>query len=519
MIKPINLKQNQYFPNELLNRNLVALPNKVWVMDLCQLKTLIETKYKTKKQGTHCLKVFFVIDLGTREVILAKLYSVLNSGNVRSTYIVRQLTGLIQRRGIQGSENAQLILHSDRGSEFTSKEYKALFSQFPQCIASMSAAATPTDNSVAERFVRTLKQQVIKAGKWPPTFQSMKQAESFLKEKIRYFNEDFKGTASQKLPPTQMHLALTQEEHNAPKIVAHWNKKKGEVPDVISTQIHKFRKEATQAWEPTNWSPENSLKKTERYSAIAARGAMKQEVAHDEIINRLEQIQQRLETKPKRTVRKEMPLRDPASESVYDYLMALKRTKHISRYVWSRARIAITLLRFLGLRASDAASLTLKEIESGLRYGSFQVLQPKTGQYRVVVLTQSTKQMLEKLDLDIKTVFGQQYNKPLASADNSTKQIGKDQWIRSINRFMQPAISEFNLNLTSHSFRINYITKLLRTVPLQNVKTIIGHKDIRTTERYDRFVVDPKAVSQLVETALNEKDEGNQKPKPSEATK
>lgn len=119
--------------------------------------------------------------------------------------------------------------------------------------------------------------------------------------------------------------------------------------------------------------------------------------------------------------------------------------------------------------------------------------------------------MVEKLDLDIQTVFGQQYNKPLASAENSTKQIGKDQWIRSINRFMQPAISKFNLILTSHSFRINYITRLLRVVPLQNVKTIVGHKDIRTTERYDRFVVDPKAISQIVETALNPKDEDNQK--------
>nr|AJF36718.1 hypothetical protein [Klebsormidium flaccidum] len=206
-----------------------------------------------------------------------------------------------------------------------------------------------------------------------------------------------------------------------------------------------------------------------------------------------------------------MPLRDPASESVYDFLMSLKRALYINRYVWARARIAITLLRFLGLRASDAASLTLKDIESGLRHGSFQVSQSKTGKYRVVVLTKSAKEMLEKLDLDIQTVFRQQYNKPLASAENSTKQISKDQWIRSINRFMQPAISKFNLILTSHSFRINSIPRLLRVVPLQNVKTIVGHKDIRTTERYDRFVVDPKAISQIVETALNTNNKDNQK--------
>ena len=518
MAKQIKSNQNQYFPNELLNRNLVALPNRVWVMDLCQLKTLIETNYKSKKQGTHSLKVFFVIDLGTREVILAKLYNVFNSGNVRSTYIVRQLADLIKRRGIQEGKSAQLIIHSDRGSEFMSKEYKALFSQYPQCIGSMSASATPTDNSVAERFVRTLKQQTIKAGKWPLVFQSMKQAESFLKEKIRYFNEDYKGKTSKKLSPTQMHLALIQEEHRAPAVVAHWNTKKGEAPDTISTQIQKFRREATEAWEPSNWSPESSLKKAEHYASIAARGAVKQEGVNDEILNQLSDLKQtvtdireRLSTKSKRNGRVEMPLRDPASDSVYDFLMSLKRAKYINRYVWARARIAITLLRFLGLRASDAASITLKDIESGLRHGSFQVSQPKTGKYRVVVLTQSAKQMLEKLDLDIQTVFGQQYNKPLASAQNSTKQISKDQWIRSINRFMQPAISKFNLILTSHSFRINSVPKLLRQVPLQKVQKIVGHKDIRTTERYDRFVINPESISELVETALNTKNKENQK--------
>ena len=383
----------------------------------------------------------------------------------------------------------------------------------------MSANTKLTDHSVAERFVRTFKQQIIKAGKWPLVFQSMKKAESFLKEKIRSINEDYKGKTPKKLSPTQMHLALIQEEHRAPGVVAHWNTKKGEAPDTISTQIHKFRREATEAWEPSNWSRESRLKKAEHYAAIAARGAVKQEGVNDEILSQLSDLKQRvtdirerLSAKSKRNVRVEMPLRDPASDSVYDFLMSLKRAKYINRYVWARARIAITLLRFLGLCASDAASITLKDIESGLRHGSFQVSQPKTGKYKVVVLTKSAKEVLKKLDLDIQTVFGQQYNKPLASAENSTKQISKDQWIRSINRFMQPAISKFNLILTSHSFRINYITRLLKVVPLQNVKTIVGHKDIRTTERYDRFVTDPKAISQIVETALNPKDEDNQKP-------
>ncbi len=97
-------------------------------------KAQIETKYETKRQGKHYLKVFFVIDLDTREVILAKLYNVLNSGNIRSTYVVRELTDLIKRRGILDQKEVQLLLHSDRGSEFMSKQYHGLFQKHPQCI-------------------------------------------------------------------------------------------------------------------------------------------------------------------------------------------------------------------------------------------------------------------------------------------------------------------------------------------------------------------------------------------------
>ena len=89
--------------------------------------------------------------------------------------------------------------------------------------------------------------------------------------------------------------------------------------------------------------------------------------------------------------RKELPLRNPVSATVYDYLMGLTKPKHTSRYVWGRNRVAITLLRFCGLRASDVASITMKDINLGIRQGSFQVFQPKTNRYRAVVLTQKVK--------------------------------------------------------------------------------------------------------------------------------
>ena len=94
------------------------LPNKVWVLDLCEIESKPQVNSKVSGKNERHLKVFFVIDSGSREIIFGKCFCVLNSGNVRSYYRVRELKGLIQRKEVFLKKNNQLIIHSDRGSEF-----------------------------------------------------------------------------------------------------------------------------------------------------------------------------------------------------------------------------------------------------------------------------------------------------------------------------------------------------------------------------------------------------------------
>ena len=77
--------------------------------------------------------------------------------------------------------------------------------------------------------------------------------------------------------------------------------------------------------------------------------------------------------------------------------------------------------------------------------------------------------------------------------------------VRAINRFMKPAIKEFKLFLSSHSFRINYITRLLRMVPIQRVRKIVGHQDIKTTDRCDRCIISREEIGEVVDVALEDK--------------
>lgn len=511
---------NNYFANELQNRNLVALPNRVWVMDLCSLKGSLRAKAGCfKKMETRNVKVLLVLDLGTREAILGKAFSVLNNGNVRSKYVVRELMNLLKRRGIEQSGGEQLLLHSDRGSEFTSNDYKKLFKLYPQCIGSMSASAKPTDNAVAERFVRTFKNQLVEGGKWPEHFMSVSEAQSLVTKRLKFYNEEHLPRNFKNKSPSEMHLALTNIKEDAPNTIAHWANKKTEPPlDAISLDISRFKERAVLRWDSSKkegWDAEKSLKRTELFSSIAAFGALRHDESFSQLsaelglinenISDLKDALEAMTKKKKRSVRRELPLRAGADGSVYKFLMSMSRPKGANRFIWSRNRVAITLLYLLGARASDIASLTLKDLSQGVKLGYFQLQQPKTGKQRLVVLPEQAKDYLAVIEKDLQVVFNGEAMNHLGNSHVKGLQLEGNHWLRSLNKFMLPARQHFGLSLSSHSFRVNYITKLLRKVPLQNAKTIIGHRDIRTTERYNRYEVTSVETLGLV-TSIFEAD-------------
>ena len=56
-----------------------------------------------------------------------------------------------------------------------------------------------------------------------------------------------------------------------------------------------------------------------------------------------------------------------------------------------------------------------------------------------------------------------------------------------INEYLKPYAQQYNIKLTSHSFRINFITDLLTSkVPTHITQELIGHTDIGSI-RYQRY--------------------------------
>lgn len=120
-----------------LNQNFkVEEPNKVWVSDITYVGT---------KEGW--LYVAIVMDLFSRKIVGLSM-----DDNLKTTLVTQALEQALLRQGIaQG-----LMHHSDRGSQYTSQEFKDLTAKHGIQL-SMSGKGNCYDNAVAESFFHTLK--------------------------------------------------------------------------------------------------------------------------------------------------------------------------------------------------------------------------------------------------------------------------------------------------------------------------------------------------------------------------
>jgi len=132
---------NQPVAENLLNRNFRPDgPNRAWVGDLTYLRT---------QEGWLYLVV--VLDLYSRRVVGWSM-----SERPTRKVVLDAFRMAVQRRGIEPG----LIFHSDRGSQYASKEHRQALKACG-VLASMSRKANCWDNAVAESFFATLKKELI----------------------------------------------------------------------------------------------------------------------------------------------------------------------------------------------------------------------------------------------------------------------------------------------------------------------------------------------------------------------
>lgn len=130
-------------PNLLLDQPLPQTPDRVWAGDITCIPTA---------KGWLYLAV--IIDLCSRRIVGWSL-----AGHMRAGLVSDALRQALEwRRPARG-----LIFHSDRGSQYGSREHRRLLDR-AGIRQSMSARANPYHNAWTESFMGTLKREMLQGG-------------------------------------------------------------------------------------------------------------------------------------------------------------------------------------------------------------------------------------------------------------------------------------------------------------------------------------------------------------------
>ena len=146
--------------------------------------------------------IFLAVDHCTAECI--GIHATARGDRFEALEPLRQ--GIRQHFGIYGSKSALgLALRHDHGSQYTSRHFQSEL-RFLGVRSSPAFVGEPECNGVAERFIRTLKEQLL----WVETFETIEQLRLALMAFKDRYNQGWLVQKHGHITPTQARIKLTQ---------------------------------------------------------------------------------------------------------------------------------------------------------------------------------------------------------------------------------------------------------------------------------------------------------------------
>jgi putative transposase len=97
---------------------------------------------------------------------------------------------------------AGLVLHSDRGSQYASKQHRGALEQYGM-VCSMSRKGNCWDNAVVESFFETLKQELIYQHTWPKPEAAIDAIRAYIE---RFYNTRRRHSALGYVSPLEFEM-------------------------------------------------------------------------------------------------------------------------------------------------------------------------------------------------------------------------------------------------------------------------------------------------------------------------
>ena len=238
-------------------------------------------------------------------------------------------------------------------------------------------------------------------------------------------------------------------------------------------------------------------------------------IVREELEERKERERLIEEKKEKRKNQKRLPKREPVTIEISDSLIqSSKNFKYSNLYQSARLRLALALLLVTGIRISELLPLKMKRVESLFTTHWISIDRVKRGpaNHKAFLTKEGSRIMQDRRsDFELLELFknGDSY---IFTAENSKKPLSREAFTNLINKFIKDCARKMddNPNLSSHSFRVGFITELWRdTNDIEFVRQAIGHAKIDTTSQYVENLSEKERQARMLEISVDKvKSEG-----------
>ena len=213
--------------------------------------------------------------------------------------------------------------------------------------------------------------------------------------------------------------------------------------------------------------------------------------------------QEKAARKEARAKRKRLPKRDPMTAEIYRELI---KEAEGPTYINARLRLALCLLAVTGIRINELLPLKVSQLETLFKENWIAIDRSKRGpSNHKAFLTKEGKKIIQDRKKDFQLIFlmKEPDSYLFTAEDNHYKPLNRVVITRDVNKVMREVSNQLpgKPNITSHSFRIGYITQLWKdSKDIEFVKQTIGHRNLDTTSAYVNKLSDQerqKRIDQL----------------------
>ena len=200
------------------------------------------------------------------------------------------------------------------------------------------------------------------------------------------------------------------------------------------------------------------------------------EILVDELNAIKEEREEKVARKEARANRKRLPKRDPMTREIYQELIKVAEGP---TYTHVRTRFAICILAVTGIRINELLPLKVSQLETLFKENWIAIDRSKRGpSNHKAFLTKEGKKIIQDRKKDFQLIFlMKEPNAYVFTPEtNHFKKLRREVITTDINKVMHKVsrILSGQPNITSHSFRVGYITQLWKDTKdmYQNLKII-----------------------------------------------